>query len=75
VRSLGIDEDTAMAEAREAVKPSGTAGPLRKDAGSPGGITMRVPMDGGAVLGLELSPRETNALVCAAYDALAGRSS
>ena len=74
LRSLGIDEYTAMAEAREAVKPSGTAGRLRKDAGVPGAITVRAPMGEGGTIALEMTPAEAVSLVNAVHDAIAGRS-
>ena len=72
---LGLDEYTLLAEAREATKPRGKPGPLRKDAAPPGAISVRAPMDGGAVLALEMSPAEATSLVNAVYDAIDGRRS
>jgi hypothetical protein len=71
--ALGVDEYTALAEARAAVEPSGAPGTLRKDAGGGGGITVRSAMDGGRTLSLEMSEAETSALGAAVADALAKR--
>jgi hypothetical protein len=67
LRSLGIDEHTALAEAREARQP--LTEPLRKDSAA-GGIVVRSPMDSGHVLRLEMSPSEAVSLAVATQDAI-----
>ena len=73
--SLGVDEYVALADAREARKATGTPGPLRKDAGSGGGITVHAPMGKDSTLRLDMTPAEATSLVNAVFDALGGRSS
>lgn len=70
---LGIDEHTALAEAREASRPSGRPGPLRKDGAAHGGITVRAPMGNGTVLALDMTPAEAVSLVSAVQDEMSRR--
>jgi hypothetical protein len=66
----GVDEGTALAEASRPL-PQGQPGPLRKTMAAD--VSVRVPMDAGGSVALEMSRAEANGFVCAVFDALGGR--
>ena len=69
LEGLGIDPYAALAEAG---RPPGVAGPLRKAAAAD--VSVRVPMDSGGTVALDMSRGEAVGLAVALQDAMTGRS-
>ena len=73
LEGLGIDPYAALAQARERSRSSGVPGPLRKDAGGPGGVVVSRELAGGRKLTLEMAPDEALDFVSAVQAAMYGR--